>query len=51
MGKKEETEVETEVGEGVKKNPKQRWSYLFGILFIDLVQAWLSWSEPRTVNT
>jgi len=33
MGKKGKTEVGTEVREGVKKNPKQIWSYLFGILF------------------
>ena len=32
-GKKEKTEVEAEVGEGVLKNPQQIWPYLFGILF------------------
>jgi len=27
MGKKEKTEVGTEVGEGVQKNPTQIWPY------------------------
>ena len=33
MGKKGKTEVGTEVGQGVKKNPTQIWPYLCGILF------------------
>ena len=33
MGKKEKTEVGTEVGKGVKKNPTQIWPYLYGIFF------------------
>jgi len=31
MGKKEKTEVGTEVGKGVKNNPTHIWSYLCGI--------------------
>jgi len=34
--KKEKIEVGAEVGEGVKKNPEQKWPYLFGILFNSL---------------
>jgi len=33
MGRKEKTEVGTEVGKGIKKNPTQIWPYLFWILF------------------
>jgi len=33
LGKKGKTEVGTEVGEGVKKNPTQIWPYLCVILF------------------
>jgi len=32
MGKKEKTEVGAEVGEGVQKNPKKIWLYLFRIV-------------------
>jgi len=31
MGKKEKTEVGTEVGKGVQKNPAQMWPYLCAI--------------------
>jgi len=33
MGKEVKTEVGTEVGKGVSKNPEQKCPYLFGILF------------------
>ena len=50
MGKKGKTEVETEVGEGVKKNSTQIWPYLCGILLNSIPNITTDTRPLRLIN-